>query len=86
MVDPSKPNVLFAHLRLEVAAGDEASPQATGPAENTVCLSSSPRPRRGRFRRPLGFGRCSSRRASLRRTTLSTRPVAAAVARARARR
>jgi hypothetical protein len=27
--------------------------------------SSSPRPRRGRFRRPLGLGRCSSRRASV---------------------
>src|SRR2546425_5973095 len=39
-------------------------PQQTGPAGNTVCLSSSPRPRCERFRRPLGFGQCPSHGAS----------------------
>jgi hypothetical protein len=60
---------LCARPSASPAAGGIASlPTATGPAESTVALGSSPRPRRGGFRSPLSFGRCSSRRASLRRT------------------
>jgi hypothetical protein len=44
--------------------------RSAGPAENAVCLCSTPRSRQRRFRRATGFGRRSGRRASSLRTIL----------------